>query len=629
MNMEIKAVQLDLARQPENLEFIKDFCAFIANNGFNTMLLYLEGRIRTKSFPYPSEAESYSVDDMKEIVAYAGRYGIDIIPVVSTLGHAESFLKYKEMDHLGELRNGVKGRFNGKHGKLTFCPSLAETYGFLESYLGEIASIFPSSFFHAGCDESWDIACCDLCKQRLHAGETQADLFAAHIIKTHDIISKKLGKRVIIWDDMFEQYPEALKQIPKDIVMCTWNYSNSQELPIGHFNNSGKQNQFDYYSKNGFDYIFATSATIPNIKIFTRYAKNFSPLGGIVTTWELQNAFIFRMYPAIAFAGELWKTEYKAKFADIVRNIFKITDPEFVNALEIACSGKVEYPGLDFKLKGTSVDDFLSCSESDENYTARMTPSLLLSILCKYAKQIKTKTGKNILEDINTSLKHAVIQYKLEAIVPGIILKQTEDENTLDQLLSLNTKIDKLAAKRIEQWNRWRNRIIPCNIENHFHQIKENIKKIKNEDISNGFLQVYFCQPDQYGAQTCRFSIKYKECSDFEIIASGIYKSSNFQSPYYSNKFKIPTHRIPEAVKIETWGYGGQGFTYLKIKNMTGIFIPDSNIVFFGKVSNYEHMLDYDQKWCFTGSQNIHKAVVNPEIANQKHGFILSLKKSK
>jgi len=50
--MKINAVQLDLARQPEPLPYVRDFIALAADSGFNTLALYLEGRIKTPTFPY-------------------------------------------------------------------------------------------------------------------------------------------------------------------------------------------------------------------------------------------------------------------------------------------------------------------------------------------------------------------------------------------------------------------------------------------------------------------------------------------------------------------------------------------------------------------------------------------------
>ena len=50
VDFEIRAVQLDLARQLESMDFILNFIDFIAEKNYNTLFLYLEWRIRTRTF---------------------------------------------------------------------------------------------------------------------------------------------------------------------------------------------------------------------------------------------------------------------------------------------------------------------------------------------------------------------------------------------------------------------------------------------------------------------------------------------------------------------------------------------------------------------------------------------------
>ena len=54
INYKIRAVQLDLARQMESMEFLKGFIDFIAENHYNTLFLYLEWRVRTFPKQRPS-----------------------------------------------------------------------------------------------------------------------------------------------------------------------------------------------------------------------------------------------------------------------------------------------------------------------------------------------------------------------------------------------------------------------------------------------------------------------------------------------------------------------------------------------------------------------------------------------
>jgi hypothetical protein len=77
----VRAVQLDLARQMETVAFIKGFFKFAKDSGYNTIVLYLEGRVKTKSFPFRTDADTYTPDQMREVAAEAASLGIDIVPV--------------------------------------------------------------------------------------------------------------------------------------------------------------------------------------------------------------------------------------------------------------------------------------------------------------------------------------------------------------------------------------------------------------------------------------------------------------------------------------------------------------------------------------------------------------------
>ena len=127
---QIRAAQLDLARQMETLDFIFEFIDMISANGYNAVFLYLEDRIITNSYSLPQENEAYSCDQMRQIVDYAASKNIEVIPCVATLGHAERFLRFPQLQHLAEVRGNSRDRFGGT-AQDTFCVSRPEFYDFL------------------------------------------------------------------------------------------------------------------------------------------------------------------------------------------------------------------------------------------------------------------------------------------------------------------------------------------------------------------------------------------------------------------------------------------------------------------------------------------------------------------
>ncbi len=69
----------------------------------------------------------------------------------------------------------------------------------------------------------YDKNICKKCKERIKNGETKQDMFYKHIMHCNDLV-KSLGRQMMMWDDFFE-YFDVVERLPRDIIMCTWEYS--------------------------------------------------------------------------------------------------------------------------------------------------------------------------------------------------------------------------------------------------------------------------------------------------------------------------------------------------------------------------------------------------------------------
>ena len=92
MELKLRILQLDLARQKENMAFIKKYIDFAKEWNYTHVLFYLENAVRTKDTPFFNKEETYSEEEILEMVSYANSKGIDIIPAFENLGHQEKFL---------------------------------------------------------------------------------------------------------------------------------------------------------------------------------------------------------------------------------------------------------------------------------------------------------------------------------------------------------------------------------------------------------------------------------------------------------------------------------------------------------------------------------------------------------
>lgn len=629
--MQIRAVQLDLARQPETLVYIRNFIDFAADFGFNTLALYLEGRIKTASFPYMPDNQSYTPNDMAKVVRWAEQKNMDVIPVVSNLGHAGHFMNFPQLAHLAELREGRKGRFStSKH---VVCPSLEETYRFFEAYFREVTALFPSVYFHVGNDEAWDIGYCRLCKKRIQDGETQADIFTEHLCKTHAIITGQLGKRMMMWDDMFDFYPEALARIPKDIILCAWHYDSLVvDKPQTHFGNRRRINSLAIYNKLGFEFLICPWDWHPrNISSFMAYAEPYRPLGALLTTWEKNASFLLENFPTVAFAGQWWQQQHaqpEDTYRRVCRKIFGVQDKTFLDAL-LAIKHLGPWDGV------RQLQDILRGPMSPYENERSKQASLLDHLLQPWISRIRSSRGRLILEDILAHLSEENISHRLRLLAdklyarpnPAMILGNVKRH--CSQIIRDVLKYKKIRRK---QWQTIRPGLMPVKTDKACDALANAVrsfrKRITHYRGLGPSLTMCFFLPDQYDAQNVCLSIQYKS-GGWQQIYCGVPKSNlaDFsQTPYYTMTYLLDNQKQPpHKVRLETWGYGGVGVAFLEVQSGSCRYTPSKVTRMAGKINDAVNILVDDTRWTFLGEPDSTKSFLAPEFACHRHTMEIKL----
>ena len=86
----------------------------------------------------------YTKEDIREIVAYAEKRCIEVIPEIEFPAHSdEVFVGYPELCCMGKPYAGGE-----------FCAGNEQTYTFMEDVLTEVIDLFPSAYVHIGGDEA-------------------------------------------------------------------------------------------------------------------------------------------------------------------------------------------------------------------------------------------------------------------------------------------------------------------------------------------------------------------------------------------------------------------------------------------------------------------------------------------
>lgn len=118
-----------------------------------------------------------------------------------------------------------------------------------------------------------------------------------------------MGKTMLMWDDFFEYY-DIVADLPRDIILCHWNYGFIGSETKGHWTNRVRKDWLSIYDRLGFEYIFcaygSNASSTYNVDTLTEYALKHKPIGAILTIWERAASFYNGIYPLMALCGKLW-----------------------------------------------------------------------------------------------------------------------------------------------------------------------------------------------------------------------------------------------------------------------------------------------------------------------------------
>jgi len=178
-------------------------------------------RVESKKFPkltgMGSDGQFYKQDEIRELIAYAHDRGIRVVPEFDMPGHSTAwFAGYPELASAPgpyQIERGI-GVFDP-----AMDPTLEPTYKFLDTFIAEMAKLFPDAYFHIGGDEvngkQWDANPKIQTFIRAHGMKNNQDLQAYFNQRVQKIVSMN-HKIMVGWDEVLNP------NLPKTIVIQSW-----------------------------------------------------------------------------------------------------------------------------------------------------------------------------------------------------------------------------------------------------------------------------------------------------------------------------------------------------------------------------------------------------------------------
>lgn len=353
-----RGVMLDPCRHfipVENIKKQLDVMALFKINNFHWHLTEDQGwRIEIKKYPKLTQIGSkriegegheyggfYTQEQIKDIVAYAAKRFITVVPELELPGHElAAIAAYPELSCKGE---NVKPRIIWGVEDIVMCPGKEKMFEFLEDVIKEMVPLFPGTYFHIGGDEcpktSWKS--CPACQARIKSEGLTADKqhtaeerLQSYVIRRMEKVLNKYGKKIIGWDEILEgglsptatvmswrgeEGGIAAATQNRDVIMTP----GSGGLYLDHYQGDPK---IGPVAIGGYATLEKTYSYNPIPKALMENGKSNYIKGVQCNIWSeyMYNTDImeYRMYPRVlALAEVAWSPLDRKEFTDFARRI--------------------------------------------------------------------------------------------------------------------------------------------------------------------------------------------------------------------------------------------------------------------------------------------------------------------
>ncbi|HYP51958.1 MAG TPA: family 20 glycosylhydrolase, partial [Pyrinomonadaceae bacterium] len=298
-SMRWRAVSDDISRGPvPTVEYVKRQLRTFAFYKLNMHSFYMEHAFASRSHPLIApEGGSLTPEEIRELVAYARRLHVELVPEQQTFGHLHKALKLEKYNELAEVPYGD-----------VLSPQAEGTYKLVADWYKELNELFPGRFFHIGADETWELGEGRSREQARAKGV--GFVYFEHLRRVREIL-KPYDRRLMFWGDIALNHPELVTSIPADMIVMNWDYAPRAtfEPRIKPFKEAGLE-QFVCPGVQGWNQIFPNlDAAVVNITNFVRDGQRAGALGMMNTQWDDDGETLFEMtwFPIVLGAAASWQ----------------------------------------------------------------------------------------------------------------------------------------------------------------------------------------------------------------------------------------------------------------------------------------------------------------------------------
>ena len=261
---------------------------------------YMEHTFASTSHPLIGPAGgALTPEEIRELVAYARRYHIELVPEQQTFGHLHKALRLEKYNELAETPYGD-----------VLSPQQQGSYKLIGDWYRELNDLFPGQFLHIGADETFELG--DGQSRDAARARGVGAVYFEHLNRVRDVL-KPYNRRLMFWGDIALNHPDLIGSIPKDLIVMNWQYGARDDYwnYIKPFKDAGLE-QFVCPGVWNWNQIFPNvDNASKNIVNFVRDGQKAGALGMMNTSWDDDGEGLFEMtwHGIVLGAAAAWQSE--------------------------------------------------------------------------------------------------------------------------------------------------------------------------------------------------------------------------------------------------------------------------------------------------------------------------------
>ncbi len=222
-------VMIDMSRNAVmRVSELKNMIDLLQKMGYNALELYTEDTYEVTGEPYFGYLRGkYTVEELKEIDAYAKTRGVELIPCIQTLAHFTNLVKLPAYADIVDVDD-------------ILLIDEPKTYELLDKIFASLAESFTSRNVNIGMDEAHFVGLGAYLRK--HGYTERVQLLLRHLQKVVEIATR-YGFKPHMWADMFfrlaskngdyynvnEIDEEVKKLIPEEVTLVYWDYYSKKQ----------------------------------------------------------------------------------------------------------------------------------------------------------------------------------------------------------------------------------------------------------------------------------------------------------------------------------------------------------------------------------------------------------------